>query len=257
MSRRALMGAAIAAVLVAIVAFFAVSANATPSTEYEAKAICDHEIDLTEWHFVITQTTEQQAPATIHVTWENGDEEDVPLDKVTGGVAHYVTTSNLDDHVVSAIAIILGAWSGQFNLSHGPACSPPGTTTTTEGSTTTTEGSTTTTTEGSTTTTTEGSTTTTTSTTSPPPPPPPPSSTTTTTEGSTTTTTTEGSTTTTSTTSTTQPSTTTTLGTTTTTVPGSTTTTTTPKISATSIVPVPAPPGVAPVPVPATPHFTG
>jgi hypothetical protein len=92
--------------------------------EISAKALIDHECDATEWHFVINQVdTAANAPASIFVTWANGATEDVPLDKYTGKVAHYVTTANLDSTVVSATADIYAGWSGQFNLSHGP-CGP-------------------------------------------------------------------------------------------------------------------------------------
>lgn len=92
--------------------------------QIEAKALCDHQIDNTEWHFVITQVRDKaSAPAFITVVWDNGQTADVPLDKFTGGVAHYATTSNLSANVLSAtVASIYGGWSGQFNLSHGPAC---------------------------------------------------------------------------------------------------------------------------------------
>jgi len=90
-----------------------------------AKALTDHECDATEWHFVITRVDiAANAPASITVKWANGDSEEVPLDKFTGGVAHYVTTSNLDSTVVSATADIYVGWSGQFNLSHGPCGGP-------------------------------------------------------------------------------------------------------------------------------------
>jgi len=90
-----------------------------------AKALTDHECDATEWHFVITQVDpEANAPGIITVEWANGDTEEVPLDKYTGKVAHYVTTSNLDSTVVSATADIYLGWSGQFNLSHGPCGGP-------------------------------------------------------------------------------------------------------------------------------------
>lgn len=46
------------------------------------------------------------APATIHVTWANGQSEDVPLLTFTGHTAHYTTTSNLDSTVASATAVI-------------------------------------------------------------------------------------------------------------------------------------------------------
>ena len=98
-------------------------------TTITAKALADHECDSTEWHFVINQiNSAANAPQSITVNWANGDSEVVPLSKFTGGVAHYVTTSNLDSTVVSATAEIYSGWSGQFNLSHGPcgeASSPP------------------------------------------------------------------------------------------------------------------------------------
>lgn len=98
--------------------------DAQCSREISAKALCDHEIDWTEWHFVITSVDPPDAPASIHVEWSNGNSEDIPLDGVTGHVAHYTTTSNLDADVTSATAVIDASWSGQFNLSHGPACGP-------------------------------------------------------------------------------------------------------------------------------------
>lgn len=102
----------------------------------DAKAIDSHEIDTTEWHFVINQTTDAQAPGSITVSWSNGTTTTVFLDKVTGGVAHYTTTDHLGDGVVvtGAQTSIDGLWDGQFNLSHGPGdgnecegeeCEPP------------------------------------------------------------------------------------------------------------------------------------
>ena len=89
--------------------------------DISAKALTDHECNSSEWHFVITQVdTAAHAPASITVEWANGATEVVPLDKYTGKTAHYVTTSNLDSNVVSATTNIYAAWSGQFNLSHGP-----------------------------------------------------------------------------------------------------------------------------------------
>ena len=86
-----------------------------------AKALTDHECNDAEWHFVINQIdSEANAPASITVKWANGATETVPLDKFTGGVAHYTTTSNLDSQVTSATASIYDGWDGQFNLSHGP-----------------------------------------------------------------------------------------------------------------------------------------
>jgi hypothetical protein len=91
--------------------------------EITARVSTDHECVATEWHFVITQINSANAPPNITVEWANGETEIVPLDRVTGGTAHYVTTSNLDSTVVSATATIFAGWSGQFNLSHGP-CGP-------------------------------------------------------------------------------------------------------------------------------------
>ena len=85
-----------------------------------AKALTSHGCDTTEWHFVITQTSDSQAPATITVTWGNGQIAVVALDKVTGGTAHYATTANLPSTVTSATAVIDTTWTGEFNLSHGP-----------------------------------------------------------------------------------------------------------------------------------------
>lgn len=91
-----------------------------------AQALNEHGCDDSEWHFVITSVeSEELAPATIEVTWANGSTETVPLERVTGGVAHYATTSNLDSTVTSATADIYTAWDGQFNLSHGPCEDAP------------------------------------------------------------------------------------------------------------------------------------
>lgn len=122
--------AAVAAVGVAVVP------GAGAVQAISAKALTDHECDATEWHFVINQLDDpSDAPATIHVEWANGNDEDVPLDTVTpGGVAHYVTTANLDSTVTSATADIVDSWDGQFNLSHGP-CNETTTTTTTTSTT--------------------------------------------------------------------------------------------------------------------------
>ena len=100
-------------------------AHATQSKTIYAQALTDHDCNSDEWHFLINQINSQaNAPASITVTWANGDIEVVPLSKFTGGVAHYTTTSNLDSTVVSATAVIYSGWPGQFNLSHGPCASP-------------------------------------------------------------------------------------------------------------------------------------
>ena len=92
-----------------------------PTKTIAAKALSDHECDSSEWHFVITQVDDEaNAPASITVTWANGQSASVPLDKVTGGTAHYATTQHLDSTVTAATAVIYEDWDGQFNLSHGP-----------------------------------------------------------------------------------------------------------------------------------------
>src|SRR6266542_5109190 len=100
---------------------------ATTPISVKADSLIDPDCDQdhpNEWHFVINQIdTEAHAPASIHVTWANGNDEDVPLDKFTGGTAHYATGSNLDSSVTGATTDIYSAWllgNGQFNLSHGP-----------------------------------------------------------------------------------------------------------------------------------------
>lgn len=90
------------------------------SQSISAKALTDHECNTSEWHFIINQiSSESLAPASITVFW-GGISENVPLDKFTGGAAHYKTVSHLDLAVTSATTSIYDGWSGQFNLSHGP-----------------------------------------------------------------------------------------------------------------------------------------
>ena len=105
----------------------AVSSQSPTNTDQTitAKALTSHSCNATEWHFVITQVdTPADAPASIHVTWDTGAQEDVPLLRVTGGTAHYLTTDNLNANVTSATASIYSSWHGQFNLSHGPCGNP-------------------------------------------------------------------------------------------------------------------------------------
>lgn len=72
-----------------------------------------------EWHFTITQTSPEQAPGSIHVIWEDADAA-VGLERVTGKVAHYRTSSYLDQQVEDATARIHEDWDGRFNLGEGP-----------------------------------------------------------------------------------------------------------------------------------------
>lgn len=126
-AKRWILTSAIAsmALLSSTTAAFAVSAptgaaSFTGTSVITAKALTSHGCNDTEWHFVITQTTDAQAPAAVTVSWSSGQTAIVFLDKVTGGTAHYATTANLNSTVTGATAVIDGAWSGQFNLSHGP-----------------------------------------------------------------------------------------------------------------------------------------
>ncbi len=138
----------LALVVVALGVGSFVCLNALPASavqQISAKALTDHECNSDEWHFVINQIDmESNAPASIHVTWANGQEADVARGNFTGGVAHYTTTANLNSTVTSATATIYDSWSGQFNLSHGPCNTPPTTTTPTTTTPTTTTPSTTT-----------------------------------------------------------------------------------------------------------------
>jgi len=72
----------------------------------------------TYWHFVINGISEETAPASIHVYWDNSHEADVPLLKVSGKVAHYETYDNAGALVEDATAVVPDEWKGQFNLSH-------------------------------------------------------------------------------------------------------------------------------------------
>jgi hypothetical protein len=105
--------------------FLGVSTAYAATIEVKVGSLTDHGCDSTEWHFIINQIDEEaNAPTSITVKWANGQTEVVPLDKFTGGAAHYATDSNLDSTVVSATAEIYDGWSGQFVLSHGPCGAP-------------------------------------------------------------------------------------------------------------------------------------
>lgn len=124
-----LVAAAVIALL-SLIAASSVSADAgilggggeEPQTAYvKPSSLESHDCDNTEWHFVINQVDVQaDAPASIHVTWAGGHSEDVSLDEIAGGTAHYATTEYLDSAVTSASAVIYSSWGGEFNLSPGP-----------------------------------------------------------------------------------------------------------------------------------------
>ena len=91
--------------------------------DISAKALCDHDVNNSEWGIVITQVdAKEDAPASVHIEWDNGRSANVALTSYTGKTAHYVTTANLDANITSVTTNIYGTWSGQFNVSHGPAC---------------------------------------------------------------------------------------------------------------------------------------
>lgn len=118
------------------VMMFATAASATVTTKtIDAKALTDHECNADQWQFVITGVDPIPAPASVTVHFSDGGTVVVPLQKVTGNVAHYVTTTHLDSTVTSATAVIESDWAGQFNLSDGP-CNEPSTTTTSTTTTT-------------------------------------------------------------------------------------------------------------------------
>ena len=116
--------------VVLVVVFAALGAAASPAQAQVSEMLINisdgslsgHGCDSSEWHFVINQLADPSlAPATIHVAWSDGSEEDVPLQNVTpGGMAHYATAAHLDSYVVDATAYIYTTWGGKFNLSHGP-----------------------------------------------------------------------------------------------------------------------------------------
>lgn len=94
--------------------------------QIHAKGMDDHGCEPDEWHLVITHVDQDHpAPGHIHVAWQDGTEQRIELGRVTGRVAHYVTTAELDQPMTEATAVIDEGWRGQFNLSHGP-CHPPG-----------------------------------------------------------------------------------------------------------------------------------
>jgi len=103
------------------------SACENKTIHVEEPSLSDHECNSDEWHFLINQIDENKTkPASIDVTWFNGNTETIKIGlPITNTVAHYRTSKNLDSTVTSATASIYGDWSGQFNLSHGPCDDTP------------------------------------------------------------------------------------------------------------------------------------
>jgi len=77
-----------------------------------------------EWHWVINGIS-GTPPANITVHFVNAGDVVVPLEKVTGGVAHYTHWGNLSDSLKApgATASYDGGYI-RFNLSHGPCVQP-------------------------------------------------------------------------------------------------------------------------------------
>ncbi len=122
-------------IIVGLVVMFAsaISVQAEGLKEISAKAINDHGCDDTERVFVITQIdTLDHVPPNVTVTFTNGTQEVIDLEKFTGGTAHYKSVQNLDLVVQGATAMIYEEWDGQFNLSHGPCDTPTPTATDTD-----------------------------------------------------------------------------------------------------------------------------
>lgn len=87
----------------------------------------DRTCDDMEWHFVISDITEDTAPRSITVTWANGQSETLDFLGAVGDVADYATSSYLDSTITSATTEISADWSGQFYLLFGPCPAPTAT----------------------------------------------------------------------------------------------------------------------------------
>jgi LPXTG-motif cell wall-anchored protein len=114
------MGPPLVAAILILASGTTALAQETAIVHVKQASLTGHSCDATQWHFVINQLTEGQAPASITVTWEGGATETVALTKTSGSVAHYFTTANLGIQVSDATATIVGPWSGQFVVSSGP-----------------------------------------------------------------------------------------------------------------------------------------
>jgi hypothetical protein len=122
----AILGVAVALVLGATQLLAAPVSAKQASLDEHQTACLEAGGTLTSWHFVINQVSPAtNAPASITVSWENGDSEVVPLDRVTGKVAHYTVEGTASHTLIeSATADIYAGWTGQFNLS-SVKCTPP------------------------------------------------------------------------------------------------------------------------------------
>jgi hypothetical protein len=89
------------------------------------KQVSPHNLDgayecSDRWFFVLNQFGGLPAPASIHVVWTDGSQEDIPLLKGTPAtLAQYATSEHLGFTIDSATANVPQGWTGQFNLSEG------------------------------------------------------------------------------------------------------------------------------------------
>lgn len=73
------------------------------------------------WTFSLSNIDAASAPATIHVSWTNGDQTDVAMAALSEGVATYHTEDNLDVTLYTVTANVPESWDGQFTVS-GYSC---------------------------------------------------------------------------------------------------------------------------------------
>ncbi|MPZ50793.1 MAG: hypothetical protein GEU75_16090 [Dehalococcoidia bacterium] len=119
---------AVAAVVTIVTGASAATISAKQSTFEEHQDGClDEGGIISSWHFIINQITPaSNAPASILVTWQNGDTQSVGLDRVTGKVGHYTVAATAShSEILSATAQIYDGWRGQFNLSSVECETPP------------------------------------------------------------------------------------------------------------------------------------
>lgn len=81
---------------------------------------CDRDND--GWHFNATQSHDTDLTGSfVWINHINAPDHAIPLDRRTGGVAHYLGTDHgLDAGIESATLHIAQGWDGQFVLSHRP-----------------------------------------------------------------------------------------------------------------------------------------
>lgn len=142
--QRALLRTAAAATVLSLwaVAATAALAQTTATVSINQGSLSSHECSTAEFHFVITglnnpgATPDNVPPVSISVTFQlpGGGQvtKNIPLDTITGGVAHYTITigPGLDQIPAGSLIVSVadavvgvppgGSFSGNFNLSHGP-----------------------------------------------------------------------------------------------------------------------------------------